>query len=123
MVCCPLMRMVACEIATARPRMHARMIMIVSSAPSNSRFAGRFEWMYSHAANNTAVEPMSAASKPITSLMRITCSPFQCHLFHSPCLCSRQSTSKQRLLSLPDHFFMVSHQDETTTSPAGSIIQ
>src|SRR5438874_1534102 len=62
MVSCPLMRMVACEITTAIPKMQARMSRMARTARKISSFGGRCERMYAQAASIVAVEPMRAAS-------------------------------------------------------------
>jgi hypothetical protein len=46
MVCCPFtLIVVSREISTARPTKLVMMTKTASRAPSNSRFAGRFEWI------------------------------------------------------------------------------
>jgi hypothetical protein len=100
MVCCPFTLIVVIrDISTARPTRPAMMATMTSRAPSNSRFAGRFEWMYPQAANSVAVEPMRAASTPITVLIGMTCSPFP-EKTHFLCFVLRQDNCNGKAISV-----------------------
>ena len=71
-----ILMVVARETSTAKPKMRAMMMVTMRTAREISFLPECFERKVPQALNSVAVVPITAASRPMTSLIRISCFPF-----------------------------------------------